>query len=170
MRHINYLKFIIRHKWFVFTACLKCGVPFWRAVIHDWHKFLPDEWFAYANTFYTWDGEKQYVQSRDFPAAWNRHQKRGKHHWQYWLITWDKGATEPLDMPLVYVKEMIADWWGAGRVITGNWDAKTWYESNKTKITLTDHTRSQVEELLQQSSLKFETPELIAIRRRILGH
>lgn len=56
LKHLSiywrHFKSICRHKWFVFWACLSLGVPIWSALLHDWDKFLPDEFFAYANYFY----------------------------------------------------------------------------------------------------------------------
>lgn len=154
-RHLAYLKYLIRHKWFVYLACRKCGVSLWRAVIHDWHKFLPSEWKPYAYTFYNADGTKaKYAETMAFATAWNYHQKRAKHHWQYWLLTWDKGTTEPVVMAEKYMREMVADWWGAGRVITGRWDARGWYLANADKIKLHPYTRKQVEQLLEVSQMR----------------
>jgi hypothetical protein len=150
-RHLAYLKYVIRHKWFVFIACRECGVSLWRSIVHDWHKFLPSEWLPYARTFYKPNGEKQYVESPDFARAWNLHQKRGKHHWQHWLITWDRGTTEPLPMQEMYAREMVADWWGAGRAITGRWAAPEWYTKNRETIKLHDSTRKFVEDLLLET-------------------
>jgi hypothetical protein len=169
-RHLAYLKYLLRHKWFVFVACFTCGVPLWRAIIHDWHKFLPSEWLAYAHTFYNRDGSRaKYAETPGFMQAWNFHQKRGKHHWQFWLLTWDRGGTVALDMPLTYVDEMLADWWGAGRAITGDWDAITWYEKNKSKMILSECTRMYVEASLGGMRYAFNTPEMIRQRIRILG-
>ena len=145
-RHLSYLKYLVRHKWFVFIACRKCNVSLWRSIVHDWHKFLPSEWFPYAGTFYNQDGSKaKYEENQWFKFAWNFHQKRAKHHWQYWLLTWDRGTTEAIDMPTKYLNEMVADWWGAGRAITGDWDARNWYEKNKDKMILSPTTRTMVE-------------------------
>lgn len=154
-RHIAYLKYVLRHKWFVFVACRLCGVSLWRAIIHDWHKFLPDEWGPYARTFYKPDGGKQYVESSEFARAWNLHQKRGKHHWQHWLLTWDRGETTAIRMTDEYVREMVADWWGAGRAITGEWAAHRWYEKSKDKMLLHPETRMDVEGILNLTIHKF---------------
>lgn len=55
-RHFAYLKYVLRHKYFVFREGLKLGVPILSLILHDWDKFLPDEWFPYARTFYAPDG------------------------------------------------------------------------------------------------------------------
>ena len=148
MRHLNYLKYVLKHKWFVFLACRRLNVSLWRAIKHDWHKFLPSEWFPYAKTFYKPDGSKQYVESDEFAKSWNLHQKRADHHWQYWLLTWDKGVTQPIEIPIECVLEMLADWYGAGRAITGKWEAHLWYQKQKDIIKLHPNTRAYVEEKL----------------------
>ena len=186
-KHLKYLKYLIRHKWFVFVACRKCGVSIWRAIIHDWHKFLPDEWFPYANYFYgknikwsdlagdqknhvAYSDTEEYWKSR-FNHAWNLHQKRARHHWQFWVLINDNDHLKycQLDIPEKYLREMVADWWGAGKAITGNWDALSWYHTNKDEILVSDSTRNRVEDLLKLSSVNFETPKSLRKRAAIIG-
>ena len=52
MRHLNYLKYVLRHKWFVLLASIRIGAPLWGAIIHDLSKFRPSEWIPYARCFY----------------------------------------------------------------------------------------------------------------------
>lgn len=66
-----------------------------------------------------------------FDVAWVQHQHRNPHHWQHWVLREDDGATKLLPMPDRYVREMVADWAGAGRAITGKWDPLPWYERTK---------------------------------------
>ena len=149
MNHINYLKYVMRHKWYVFLACMRFKVNLWQAISHDWTKFTPSEWFPYVHTFYKKDGSKQYLESAEFAYAWRHHQRVNPHHWQYWLLTWDRGTTDALYMPYKYAVEMVCDWAGAGRAITGKWEYKEWYYKNKEKIILHPETRKDVEMLLQ---------------------
>jgi len=155
MRHWNYFKYILSHKWFVCIACIRLsGAPnflLFLALIHDLSKFRPSEWIAYARTFYAPDGSKQYDEDLDFAIAWNHHQKRNKHHWQYYLLRWDRGETVSLPMPEIYIWEMVADWMGAGRAITGRWETKEWYDKNKDKMVLHIDTRNMVETILYNS-------------------
>lgn len=230
--HLKYLNYIIRHKWFVFVAGLKTKAPLWRLLIHDWSKFRPSEWGPYVEYFYgskpdpTEDELINLLRelTRDgceanFNVAWNHHQKRNPHHWQYWLLIEDSGSVnskrygiqshgdgypcwiadfeqdskmvspscpdivslsaednkhvnehdgehpcaklqrlhdtlnsavfpKPIYMPKKFVREMVADWAGAGRAITGGWDVNKWYASNKHKIILHPATRQHVEKLL----------------------
>jgi len=176
-RHIAYLKYVLRHKWFVLLAGLKLGIPLLILIFHDWDKFLPDEWFPYARTFYKPDGSNQYEEGYAFAEAWMFHQHRNKHHWQYWLnfgksplsdtnvMVWDRGNASILvdgniyaldgditirePMPEVYAREMLADWHGAGRAITGEWGGtRDWYLKNKENIKLHPDTRRWIEDQL----------------------
>lgn len=170
--HLQYLKYVLRHKFYVFVECLKLGVPIWIALLHDWDKFLPDEWFPYVHCFYAPDGSKQYKESTAFTRAWMHHQHRNKHHWQYWLnadvtplyrtniLVWDRGTASIVidygvydwrgeisvreEMPDVYRREMLADWRGAGRAL-GFSDTLAWYKKNFSNIKMGRLTRSWIE-------------------------
>lgn len=149
-RHIAYIKYLLRHKWYVFIAARKIGLGVFQSAIHDWQKFLPWEWMGYVKTFYTTDGKKRAYNERDttLQYAWNHHQKHAKHHWQYWLLMWDEGHHEPLKIPEKYVKEMVADWCGAGKAIKGKWEVDEWYDKNKNRMILHEDSRELAEKLL----------------------
>lgn len=148
-RHLAYLKYVLRHKYYVWRGCrIVGGIPFWRVIIHDWDKFLLDEWRPYADAFYEPDGSSRYKPTPAFADAWNRHQKRNRHHWQWHLLTWDRGDTEPLPMAETDLREMLADWIGAGWAITGKPDPLPWYEKNRDKIILHEASREWLEVLL----------------------
>jgi hypothetical protein len=225
--HLRYLRYVLRHKWYVLVAGLRTGAPLWRLLIHDWSKFTPSEWGAYVAKFYggpmtqeriaDYHGDARDHRMRagpfkeqvdaDFDRAWLHHQKRNRHHWQYWVLMeddpkshrWaitsadggmrhhaitDYGSDESgrvrfdvdalditkpgsddryrvaarlvrdatryraLPMPDAYVREMVADWMGAGRAITGRWEVREWYAKNAEKMVLHPDTRSRVGELL----------------------
>jgi len=149
-RHIAYLAYLIRHKYFVWIAGRALGVGRFRLLVHDWHKFLPSEWWPYASTFYEADGtRKTYYETEEFMQAWRLHQRRGSHHWQHWLLTWDRGETIPLRMPKECVLEMVADWCGAGRAITGKWEVAAWWKKNDAVIKLHPATRDEVRALVE---------------------
>ncbi len=149
-RNLAYLKYVLRHKWFVLCACKKMKVPIWQGIRHDLSKFLPREWFPYGETFYGDDGSKRYVETIDFNQAWNRHQKNNPHHWQYWVLLGDNGEIKALPMLEKYVREMVADWVGASKAITGSTDISLWYSSNKSKMHMHRQTRALVETLLRE--------------------
>ncbi len=187
-RHIAYLSYVLRHKFYVFQECLKLGVPLWIAIFHDWDKFLPDEWIPYARTFYNSDGsKKQNEETIEFALAWKQHQHRNKHHWQYWcnvdnlplnctmVMIWDRGQAQGFvgvwgdernqstrlelhdvpderincsPIPELYMREMLADWRGAGRAITGKDNTPKWYAANRNKMKLHPDTKAWIDQQL----------------------
>lgn len=177
--HMRYLSYVARHKWFVFRAGLKTRAPLWRLLIHDWSKFTAAEWFPYVQNFYGREDE-YYRQAwrvgvalraprghrlRDagaFDKAWLHHQHRNAHHWQHWLLQEDDGPLKTLPMPEKLVREMVADWMGAGRAITGKWGATDWYLANFEKIKLAPETRTQVHSLLGIKSHDYPLREVAA--------
>lgn len=152
--HLAYLSYVLRHKWYVIKAAKKVDLPLWRAILHDWTKFLPSEWFPYVKNFYRSDGSRRPKSEVTtwikvpFDESWNAHQKRNKHHWQYWILTQDSGETEYMPIPHMYIREMVADWVGAGLAISGKGNASAWYIKNKDKIELNSNSRAAVEALL----------------------
>ncbi len=147
-RHWLYFKYVLAHKWWVFVACRHWKAPLWRAIIHDWHKFLPSEWFGYVRALYDEQGNRRYSESEEFAYAWNLHQKRARHHWQFWLITWDRGSSTPLEMPEHFVREMVADWWGAGKGMSERWDVRSWFIERQHIMALHPKTEELVRDLL----------------------
>lgn len=165
-KHWKYLRYVVIHKWFVFVAGRKAGVSPWRLLKHDWSKFLPCEWYPYVEYFY---GEYRpycgpdrrpneeankldWTRRRDvsFDQAWAHHQHVNDHHWQHWLLVNDDATIVIMEMPEPCWREMVADWCGAGRAITGKWEAAMWYQKNKVNIRLHNATRLNVEHLLAQ--------------------
>ncbi len=150
-KHWKYLKYVIRHKWFVFLECLvlfamtKRIAVLWRGITHDLSKFRPDEWFPYVEYFYGKGGNDE-----AFNGAWLRHQKRNPHHWQWWILQEDDGNTVTMEMSETSTLEMIADWVGAGMAIHGKRDIKEWYAKNKDTIVLHETTRKLVEAVFVQ--------------------
>lgn len=157
-RYLNYLQYVVKHKWFVFIECCKFGIP-WLGIIHDWSKFLPSEFILYARYFYNPDGSSKQVRDdmgyykptdtgdRAFDFAWLLHQKRNRHHWQWWVLPEDEGNIKVLPMPEKYRLEMLADWLGAG-LAQGTPDVVKWFAKNQGKMTLHVSTRAWLESIL----------------------
>lgn len=162
MMYAKYLWYVLRHKWFVLLEACKMGIP-WLGIIHDLSKFRPDEFIPYARHFYgkdakQWRDETGYYKPTDtgdfeFDYAWFLHQKRNKHHWQYWSQTIEYGEIEVYDIPEDYLKEMLADWRGAGRA-QGKPDTAAWYQKNKDKMILEPGTRLWIERNLLRDRSK----------------
>jgi len=154
--HYQYLCYVVRHKWFVFLESCKLGVPL-LGLIHDWSKFKPSEWRPYVNFFHG-KGAKQvrdetgYYKPNEtgdsaFDFAFFLHQKRNKHHWQWWVYPQDETGVKILPMGDRSRREMLADWRGAGRA-QGTPDCKKWYMKNGYKLQLHSDTRAWIEEQL----------------------
>lgn len=145
--HFRYLRYLLRHKWFVFVAGLRINVSLWRLIIHDWSKVLPCEWFPYTKSFYGPQPRTEITKAK-FNKAWLHHQHVNPHHWQHWVLREDSGETKVLKMPEHFAREMVADWCGAGRAITGRWEVADWYAKNEVKILLHAETKTVVRKLV----------------------
>jgi hypothetical protein len=154
MIYLKYLCYLLRHKWFVFLECLKLGVPLWAAIVHDWQKFTPAEFGTYAvNFFGSWDKDDRPQWLVDaFERAWVHHLHYGPHHWDYWLsrdgVDGLNRGYKALEMPDRYRREMLADWRGAGRAISGKDDTAAWYVKKRDEIILHPKTREWIEHQL----------------------
>jgi len=173
MKHLRYLRYVLRHKWFVLLACFREGLIL-RGILHDWHKFLPSEWSPYVWSF---NGPWKY---KDRPAwlvaafdlAWLLHQKRGDHHWQAWVLLYDTptayidgkglqndGKMRALPMSAGARLEMLCDWYGAGKAqgqTRGWFSTAEWYTKNAGNMVLHAETRTWVE--FELARRRTETP------------
>jgi len=143
MKYIKYLWYIIKHKFYVMIECFKIGL-IWEGILHDCDKFLPSMFIPYANYFY---GNKDKWKDR-LNIAWNSHQKRNKHHYQYWILTNDNGEIILLDIPDKYLKEMICDWKGAGKAITGKNNIKEWWKKTANEKLINISTKIKIDKIL----------------------
>jgi Family of unknown function (DUF5662) len=162
--HARYLRYVLLHKWWVFWWGLKLGVPSWTLLAHDMSKFSKEEWGPYARWFYTCapDGREWYAVYKeaiarhpgcasepwwsarhlkaDFDQAWSHHKQHNKHHPEYW----SDGLNQPMDIPDVFIREMVADWFGAGYA-KGNYDIMGWYVASGHKLPMSLNTRERAE-------------------------
>jgi len=145
-KYTKYLSYLIRHKWFVFIECYKQGRPI-TGIMHDWTKFLPSEFFIYADYFYTDTTYKHILGIDDkFDCAWLKHIHRNKHHWQYWILREDDGGVKTIAIPYKYRVEMLCDWAGAGKAQRNPDSVKQWYFKNKSKMSFHPDTERWIEE------------------------
>ncbi|MCA9872180.1 MAG: hypothetical protein KC441_00935 [Anaerolineales bacterium] len=131
--YYKYLVSLLWHKWYVFLAGRQVGVPLWRLIVHDWQKFTPLEFGKYARNYhgdYTNSPNDRDAVSLDYAYAWLHHENTAPHHWGYWIPRSGKYAGQPLAMPETYVREMIADWHGAGRAYQKSWNISKWISDN----------------------------------------
>lgn len=160
-RHLEYLKYIARHKLLVYREGrrLKLGVA--RCLLHDWQKLTPAEFGPYLDAFYGDDPKpktsmalaawemREGSRRAAFDRAWLHHQRAGSaHHWQSHVLLTDDGGEKPLPMPDADRREMLADWRAMGRMFGEEPPAVGWYLKNREKMRLHPETREWVEDLL----------------------
>lgn len=142
-----YFMYIMKHKWHVFVGCCRVSL-YWRGIIHDMSKLRPSEFFPYAEHYF---GEKRKgiytTKDKNFEFAWLLHQKRNKHHWQYWVLRKNSGGVILFDMPPAYRGEMLCDWYGAEKAKTGDGRGSIvqFYFENKKTMQLHPHTKDWIE-------------------------
>lgn len=160
---LRFLHATIVHKYHVYCSGRMLGVGRWQLLVHDLSKFRPSEFVPYGRFFYAMPGVslgKAVFDPEAKPAmlgAWLRHIQRNPHHWQYWCLI--NGASvvatrgtsvevNPIDalpMPEKYVREMLADWMGAGRAYQGEYPQSIakwkWWQDNKDSLILHPESR-----------------------------
>ena len=160
LKYFIYFKYLFKHKYYTCKACWKKGL-YWQGIVHDLSKLLPDELIPYVNFFEHPPKRKEtgYCKPTDtgdkaFDMAWLYHQKRNRHHWQYWCCPKNEGGLEILPMPHKYRLEMLADWWSASMAQGYGGKSKDWYEENKSKIQLHPETKKWVEKNISNNFIK----------------
>lgn len=152
-KYIRYGFSLIRHKWLVFLECIRSGIPFC-GITHDLSKFRPSEFIPYARYYGRTERQKQKTghdeeirleQAADL--AWNLHQKRNRHHWQFWVLLRDNGLQVPLEMGGYSAIELLCDWRAFGR--QHGKSAGEYYQSVEKGIKLAPESRELLEELLE---------------------
>ena len=110
MRALAHFKTITHHRHLVCRYCFRLGL-YRQGLTHDLSKYSPQEF---------WRGVKYYQGDRSpntaereangYSLAWMHHKGRNRHHFEYWTDLSPKTRTyEPVDMPVRYLCEMVAD-------------------------------------------------------------
>jgi len=146
----RYFKYVIRHKINVGIECCKMSM-YLHALTHDLSKFRPSEFIPYAKFFQSKNRANNYSRSDEsdsnFQKGWLLHQKRNKHHWNYWVSVTRKDEIIPLPMPFKYIKQMVADWRGMSRKFGGT--AQEYYNENKDKFIIHPDTDMKIAIILK---------------------
>ena len=124
--YLKYFGYVCRHRWEVFIECSKHGL-IWRGLVHDLSKFMPSEFFAYAN-FYFGTDEDRSAWSQRFNKAWLLHIHRNRHHWEHWVLFCVDNRAKLVEMPARYRREMFCEWVAVGRETFVDWFRKHFRE------------------------------------------
>lgn len=116
---------------------------------------LTPEYDAYAEYFY---GTKTDEVEEAFNRAWLSHIHSNPHHWQHWLLQNDdpKLGLKRLDIPYVFIVEMVCDWWSFSWKTGNLYEIFSWYETNKAGILLSDKSQKTLEHILAELKDKLD--------------
>jgi hypothetical protein len=148
---LQYLRYVLKHKYHVYLEGRKLGVGRWQLLVHDLSKFSRTEFFPYLvyfNRRETWENDpekKREVKDR-FDRAWLNHIHKNPHHWQHWVLRTDTEGVKVLEMPDKFVREMCADWEGVGACFgKPKGHAARWYVEHRATMAMHPVTRIRVE-------------------------
>lgn len=148
---LEYLKYVLTHKWYIFRAGSQYNVSLWRRIKHDWTKLLPCEFTAYRDWFTIAKAKGTPEQKWAFDRAWLHHIHWNTHHWNHWVLDVTGDYPTALEMPLEDVLEMMADW-SAVAAYFGT-DLQDWYMRFRTSMVMHEDTRYIVEVMLKMRNL-----------------
>lgn len=136
------------------------GFEWWICFNHDTSKTDPEEYDAYDAYFY--GNNRSYSVVQNFKKAWLRHIHNNPHHWQHWILINDepKEGMVVIDMPYIYVVEMICDWWSFSWNKGDLNEIFGWYEDRKDYMKLSANTRISVEYILGKMKDKLEEKDI----------
>lgn len=161
---VAYTNRLCEHITNVIAAGRRLGVPDAQILRHDLSKFGASEFPAYARHFCGGGSP------REFAYAFQHHLHHNPHHWQHWVFLADSAVdrqdallsgvrNSALEMPLLYVREMIADWIGASLTYTGSEDMTQWLTENSPTIRLHPNTAEVVSGLLNELGYRFSAEQ-----------
>ena len=174
MNFIGHLTTVIRHRNAVIYHAFKAGI-LWRGLLHDLSKFSPTEFFAGAK-YYT-DGTRSPNEGEraDFghSKAWMHHKGRNRHHFEYWTdYNPETKVVSPVEMPLVFVKEMFCDRVAASKIYQGsNYTDKhplEYYKRGTVKRPIHPETARVLEDLLYTLAEHGESAAFRKIRKMLM--
>lgn len=125
---------LLTHIRYVQEAGRMIGVSEQQLEMHDRSKWTHEEFPGYAYHFHGGGAPDK------FAKAWLHHIHNNPHHWQHWIFPDNytpkdsKVENGVVEMPQHFALEMIADWMGASKAYTGDWDMKDWLTKNMSKI------------------------------------
>lgn len=103
-------------------------------------EFDPYAYYHCGEPYQEVSEELEYTYNR----AWLAHVHANPHHWQHWKIA----GKAPLQMPYVFVIEMILDWWSFSWSKNNLYEIFDWYLEHRDTMELHPTTKQTVENIL----------------------
>lgn len=132
---------------------------------HDASKFSGNEFEWYRKKYYPIDDEEANEVMDKIEDIFQLHYSRNPHHWEYWLnhngeLDKSKHSSEEIDedIMIAYI-EMLCDWASFGIKKGNPREVRTWYISEKPKMTLWPKEQEILEEILKEYINKFPEEE-----------
>ncbi len=154
-------------------GCFRVGLV-WRGLTHDLSKYAPAEFFTGVR-YYQGDRSPNAAEreQKGYSEAWMHHKGRNKHHFEYWTdLSLQTMHYEPVDMPTVYLVEMVMDRIAACKTYQGKnyTDASALEYLNKARESGSVHpdTMRKLRFLLQLLAEKGEKETFLFIRKTVL--
>lgn len=120
---------------------------------HDKSKLDYNEFSPYSKKFYPIKGtnpESKEV-NKEFDVAWLHHIHNNPHHPNHWVLI-DDGTYTILDMPDIYIIEMICDWISMSMYYK-NSVIDYWNSDSAKKLPMSEYTKSKVQEFMDYIKL-----------------
>ena len=110
MKPWQHFKTITRHRLLVMVNCFRIGL-IRQGLTHDLSKYSPTEFWAGVRYFQgTRSPNTAEREANGYSLAWMHHKGRNRHHFEYWTDLSPVTRTyEPVDMPVQFLCEMVAD-------------------------------------------------------------
>ena len=105
-----HLHTVNRHRRLVRHYCFKLGLV-WQGLTHDLSKYSPTEFWRGVKYYQGWRSPNDQERLENgVSLAWLHHKGRNRHHFEYWTdLSPETRTYEPVDMPVKYLCEMVAD-------------------------------------------------------------
>ena len=132
---------------------------------HDQSKYDDEEFEWYRKKYYPVDDdEANEVMDKIQDIFW-LHYSKNPHHWEYWLdenkeLDYTKHSDEEIDnnVMIAYI-EMLCDWASFGLKKDDPREVRSWYISEKPKMTLFPAEQEVLEDILEEYISKFPEEE-----------
>lgn len=144
-----YLTNLETHVYSVQTFGRLMRVPEEQLYIHDESKWSAAEFPAYVRKYAMGIDDKP-----DFERAFLHHLHHNPHHWQHWLLP-NVASNTAVDMPENYIREMVADWLGAGAAYNPDQNPQIWLNENFSRMIFSPQSEATLRAVLKEVGLQW---------------